>query len=51
MKTYEYTVLEEAETRSFTLDDVNHLGKQGWRVIQWKINSSGLESVLFEREL
>lgn len=47
---YEYKVLEETETRRFTLDYINKLGAKGWRVVSWSVADNGYETVLLEKE-
>lgn len=48
--TYEYMKLEDTDVYSFSLEDVNHLGRKGWRVISWLYSDTGYEAVLLERE-
>jgi hypothetical protein len=51
MKKYEYKTLQESNTSRFSLDDVNKLGMEGWRVVTWMIADNGYETILFEREI
>jgi hypothetical protein len=48
---YEYKTLEESDTFKFTLDDVNKLGQEGWRVVWWSIVDSGKETILLEKQI
>lgn len=49
MNKYEYRMLEETAVKRLTLDDLNELGEQGWRVVSWMIPDGGYECVLLER--
>lgn len=50
MKKYEYKVLQDIYgEESFNLNDINELGKNGWRIMTWKTDDSGYETVLLER--
>ena len=51
MKKYEYKVLQETDTYAFSIENINYLGEQGWRVITWLIADNGYETVLLEREI
>ncbi len=51
MKQYEYKMLSDTDTYSYSIDDVNELGKQGWRVIYIDTPDYGHERTLLEREI
>lgn len=51
MKKYEYYILEDSDTYSYSLEDINKLAQEGWRVV-WTIRAdNGFEKTLFEREI
>jgi len=50
MKQYEYKLLKDTDGY-YDINDVNKLGKEGWRVVWTQITDSGHEKTLFEREL
>lgn len=50
MKKYEYKVVQDYATKRFSLDDVNALGQEGWRVVSYTIADGGQECCLLERE-
>ena len=51
MKKYEYMKLEDGITKNYDIDDLNELGKKGWRVVWMNISDVGSETTLLEREL
>ena len=48
---YEYIKLEDSEAKAYNLDDINELGKEGWRVVWTNFNAERFETTLLEREL
>ena len=51
MKKYEYMKLQDNLTERYDIDDLNELGKKGWRVVWMNSSDVGLETTLLEREL
>ncbi len=49
MKKYEYKVLQDTATQSFSLDDINSLGQECWRVVSYLLTDGGEEICLLER--
>jgi hypothetical protein len=48
---YEYKTLQETDVYKFTIEDVNALGAEGWRINTWSLADNGYESILLERVL
>ena len=49
MPKYEYMTLKDNSVYEYTLDDINKLGAEGWRVVQTLIYANGSEATLLER--
>lgn len=51
MNKYEYKILRDSAVVSYSVEDINELGKKGWRVIQTIVSDGSYQTTILEREL